>query len=399
MVAVLTPWNPLPGASVTPAPLRAYFTPAQIARSNSFFGEARWPSWLGLLLGVVVPVVLGFTRLGRLLVAGVRGRVRRWWLQVVALVGLVLLTERVVELPTDIWAQQVARSYGLSTQDWPAWALDDVKSLVIAVVVTSFVLLLLVGLARRFSRTWFLPAAAGAGAFVIVASFAYPVVIEPAFNSFTPLPAGPLRTSILKLASRDHVAVSDVLVANASQRTTELNAYVSGFGSTKRIVVYDTLLRSTPDKQIELIVAHELGHATHDDVLTGTLEGAVVAVMAVAGLFIVLRPERLRRPTGAGSMRDPAIVPVVLALASLAALVALPVQDTISRHIEARADAHSLDLTADPTDFIKMQQRLAVTNLTHLDPNPILSDIFNDHPPPLDRIGMALAWERLHGVQ
>ncbi|MDX6366551.1 MAG: endopeptidase, partial [Nocardioidaceae bacterium] len=81
------------------------------------------------------------------------------------------------------------------------------------------------------------------------------------------------------------------------------------------------------------------------------------------------------------------------------ALAALPLQDTISRHIEARADAHSLDLTSDPTDFIKMQQRLAVTNLTHLDPNPVLSDIFNDHPPPLDRIGMALAWEHLHGAR
>jgi STE24 endopeptidase len=190
--------------------------------------------------------------------------------------------------------------------------------------------------------------------------------------------------------------VSAVVVAHASQRTTELNAYVSGFGSTKRIVVYDTLLRSTPDKQVELIVAHELGHATRDDVLVGTLEGAVAAVMAVAGLFILLRPERLRRPTGAGSMRDPAIVPVVLALASFAVVAALPVQDTISRHIEARADAHSLDLTADPADFIKMQQRLAVTNLNHLDPNPVLSDIFNSHPPPLDRIGMALAWQRLH---
>jgi Zn-dependent protease with chaperone function len=399
LVAVLTPWHPLPGASVTPAPLRSYFTPAQITRSDAFFGEARWPSWLGLLVGVLVAAAVGFTRLGRVLVTGVRRRVRRWWLQVISLVTLVVLIERLVGLPTDVWSQQVARSYGLSTQTWAAWAVDEAKGLVIAVVTTSIVLLLLVGLARRFSRTWFLPAAAGAGLLVIVGSFAYPVVIEPAFNTFTPLPDGRLRTSLLELAHRDHVTVSDVLVANASQRTTELNAYVSGFGSTKRIVVYDTLLRSTPDRQIELIIAHELGHATHDDVLVGTIEGAVAAVMAVAGLFIVLRPERLRRPTGAGSMRDPAIVPVVLALASLAALAALPLQDTISRHIEARADAHSLDLTSDPADFIKMQQRLAVTNLTHLDPNPVLSDIFNDHPPPLDRIGMALAWEHLHGVR
>jgi Zn-dependent protease with chaperone function len=396
LVVVLTPWHPLPGAHITPARLSAYFTPTQIARSDAFFSDARWPSWLGLLLGLAAAGAVGFTRLGRLLVDEVRQHVRRWWLQVAALVLAVLLISRLATLPTAVWGQQVSRSYGLSTQTWPSWALDELKSLGVSFVVTSLGLLLLVGLARRFSRTWFLPAAAGAGALVVLSSFAYPVVIEPVFNKFTPLPDGPLRTSILALAHRDGVAVSDVLVADASRRTTALNAYVSGFGSTKRIVLYDTLLRSTPDKQIELIIAHELGHATRDDVLVGTLEGAVAAVMAMAGLFIVLRPERLRRPTGAGSMRDPAIVPAVLALAAFASVLALPVQNTISRHIEARADAHSLDLTSDPTDFIKMQRRLAVTNLNHLDPNPILSDIFNSHPPPLDRIGLALAWERQH---
>jgi STE24 endopeptidase len=398
MVAVLTPWHPLPGAHITPAPLRSYFTPAQIARSDSFFAQARWPSWLGLLIGLVAAGVVGFTGVGRALVSGVRRRVRRWWLQVVTLVTLVVVIERVVGLPTDIWSELVYRSYGLSTQNWASWTLDQLESLVIALLLTSGLMLVLVGLARRFSRTWFLPAAAGAGALVVVLSFAYPVVVEPVFNRFTPLAAGPLRTQILALAHRDGVAVSDVLVADASRRTTALNAYVSGFGSTKRIVLYDTLLRSTPDKQIELIVAHELGHATRDDVLVGTLEGAVVAVMSVVVLFIVLRPERLRRPVGAGSMRDPAIVPVVLALAAFGTFAGLPVENTISRHIEARADAHSLDLTHDPGDFIKMQRRLAVTNIDHLDPNPILSDFFNNHPPPLDRIGMALAWERLHGL-
>lgn len=399
MVAVLTPWHPLPGAHITPASVTAYFTRAQIAHSDAFYARARWPSWLGLVVGLVVAGVVGFTAVGRMLVTSVRRKVRRWWLQVVALVTLVEVIRLVVALPTDAWGEAVFRSYGLSTQSWPSWALDQLKSLAITLVLTSLGLVLLVGLARRFSRTWFLPAAAGAGALVVALSFAYPIVIEPVFNKFTPLPDGPLRTQILALAHRDGVAVSDVLVADASRRTTALNAYVSGFGSTKRIVLYDTLLRSTPDKQIELIVAHELGHATRDDVLVGTLEGAVVAVMAIVGLFIVLRPERLRRRVGAGSMRDPAIVPVVLALAAFATFAGLPVENTISRHIEARADAHSLDLTRDPGDFIKMQRRLAVTNINHLDPNPVLSDLFNNHPPPLDRIGMALAWERLHGVR
>ncbi len=397
LVAVMTPWHPLPGAHLEAAAIADYFTPAEIARSTAFFDAARWPSYLGLVLSLATALVLAFTSVGRALVSLVRRRVRRWWLQVVALVALAALAGWLVTLPLSVWGEYLSLDYRLSTESWPAWVLDGLKSLAVSVVVTSIVVLALVGLARRFSRTWFLPAAILAAALVLAGSFAYPVVIEPLFGNFTPLPAGALRTELLGLAHKDGVHVSDILVTDASTRTTELNAYVSGFGSTKRIVLYDTLLHSTPRKQIELIVAHELGHATKDDVLVGTIEGAVAAATAVFALFIVLRPVRLRRRIGAGSMGDPAIVPVVLALVSVTMFFAAPIQDSISRQIEARADAHSLNLTHDPVDFIKMQRRLAVTDLTHLTPNPILSFWFNNHPPPLDRIGMALAWERLHG--
>ena len=88
---------------------------------------------------------------------------------------------------------------------------------------------------------------------------------------FTPLPAGQLRTDLLQLAARDHVPVEDVLVADASRRTTALNAYVSGFGSTRRIVLYDTLVEKASPREVELVVAHELGHAKRQDVLHGTL--------------------------------------------------------------------------------------------------------------------------------
>jgi STE24 endopeptidase len=257
-------------------------------------------------------------------------------------------------------------------------------------------MLALVGLARRFTRTWFVPAAAGAVILVFAGSFVYPVVIEPLFNKFTPLPDGPLRTQLLELAKDSDVKVDDVLVADASRRTTTLNAYVSGFGATKRIVLYDTLLKSASNREIELIVAHELGHASADDVLIGTIEGSVGAALAILAMFLALRPEPLRRPARAGSVGDPAIVPVVLALIALVGFLALPLQDAVSRQIEARADAHSLNLTEDPDGFIKMQRRLAVANLDHLDPNPVLSFWFDNHPPTMDRIGMALAWEQLH---
>jgi STE24 endopeptidase len=229
----------------------------------------------------------------------------------------------------------------------------------------------------------------------LLLSFAYPVVVEPLFNRFTPLADGPLRTEILALAKASHVHVSDVLVADASERTTALNAYVSGFGSTRRIVIYDTLLTSTSNREIELIVAHELGHASTNDVLVGTIEAAIGAALAVVVLFLVLRPPLLRRPVGAGSAGDPAVVPLLLGLAALTAFMVLPLQNTVSRQMEARADAHSLDVTHDPDGFIRLQQSLAVTNLAHLDPSPVLQFWFGSHPTTMRRIGMGEAWTRL----
>jgi STE24 endopeptidase len=397
MIVVWTPWHPLGDVSIPSPPPSEYFSAGQIDREQSYFEAARWPSWIGLAIQLAVAVVLGFTPVGRRLVALARRAVRRWWLQVPVLTLGFLLIERIATLPTGAWAHQIARDYGLTNQGWAGWARDLATSLAVTVVVLSLVMLAAVGLARRFTRTWFVPAAAGAVALVFAGSFVYPVAIEPLFNRFTSLPDGPLRTHLLELAKQSDVKVDDVLVADASRRTTTLNAYVSGFGATKRIVVYDTLLKSASDREIELIVAHELGHASSDDVLIGTIEGSVAAAMAVLAMFLALRPTRLRRPVGAGSVGDPAIVPVVLALVALVSFFALPLQNAVSRQIEARADAHSLNLTRDPTGFIQMQERLAVTNLDHLDPNPVLSFWFASHPTTMSRIGMALAWERLHG--
>jgi STE24 endopeptidase len=396
MVVVLTPWDPLPGAQISAPPTHDYFSAAQIGRSEAFFDDIKWPSWIGLALHLAVAVTVGFTRVGRRLVMVIRSRVPRWWLQIPVATAAVLGIGRIISLPTAIWGEQVSRDYGLSTQDWGSWTSDMAKSTLISFVLLSLVLLALIGLARRFTRTWFVPASLGAAVLVLALSFAYPIVVEPVFNNFEPLSDGPLRSRILELAEQSDVQVSDVLVADASRRTSALNAYVSGFGSTKRIVIYDNLLDTASDREVELIVAHELGHASNDDVLVGTFEGALGAALAVVLLFLVLRPERLRRPVGAGSVGDPAVVPLLLGLVVIVTFFASPVQNMVSRQIEARADAHSLDLTEDPDGFIRMQERLAVTNISHLDPNPVLGFWFASHPSTMDRIAMAVAWERLH---
>ncbi len=396
LVWTLTPWQPLPDATIEPAPVERYFTPQQIARSEAFHDAIKWPSWLALAVGIAVPVVIGFSPLGRRLAVAIRGRANRWPAQVAAITTMVLGTQWLATLPLRAWGHAVSTSYGLSTQSWAGWLADAGKSLAVAVVLTALALVLLVGFARRFPATWFAPAGLAAAALVVVLSFAYPVVFEPLFNRFTPMHEknSALQTRLLALAARDHVEVTEVLVADASRRTTAVNAYVSGFGASKRIVVYDTLLASAAADEVALVVAHELGHAAEDDVLVGTLEGAVGAAFGVTGLFLLLRRPVVRRLAGTDDAGNPAVVPVVLALVTVGSFLALPLQNTVSRHVEARADVHALDLTRDPPTFIAAQQRLSVTNLTHLEPNDVLAFWFTTHPAPLERIGLAEQWQR-----
>ena len=138
----------------------------------------------------------------------------------------------------------------------------------------------------------------------------------------------------------------DVLVADASRRTTALNAYVSGLGPTRRIVVYDTLLADAPPGEVEAVVAHELGHARDNDVLTGTALGALGAAAAVCAVFLLGSWTGLLRRAGVDSIGDPRAVGLLLALAAVAGLVGAPLQNAVSRLIEARADAHALAVTA-----------------------------------------------------
>ena len=139
-----------------------------------------------------------------------------------------------------------------------------------------------------------------------------------------------------------------MLVADASRRTNALNAYVSGLGPTRRIVVYDTLLREAPPAEVEAVVAHELGHAKDRDVLTGTLIGALGAAAAVCAIYLLGSWTGLLRRAGVDSITDPRAIALLLASPLSPGSSPAPLQSLVSRRIEARADAHALALTDDP---------------------------------------------------
>jgi STE24 endopeptidase len=398
VVAVRTPWTvlPTPPGGATPLSPDAGLPAEAVRRAEALAADIRPASLTGLLLGLLTSALLGLTPLGARLVAAT-GRLagRRRWLTVLLGTVALVVVGRLVTLPVSAYGEVVRHRYGLSTRSWPLWLRDVSVSTAIDAGLTALTLLALVVLARRAPRTWWAWAAAGAAGLVVTGSFLYPVVFEPAFNRFEPLPAGELRTDLLALAEASGNPVEDVLVADASRRTTSLNAYVSGFGSTRRVVLYDTLLADVPDDEIESIVAHELGHVATDDVLTGTLLGALGAGAAVALLGWLLSWPPLLRRAGAESAGDPRVVPLVLALAAAGSLVATPVQNLVSRQVEERADLFALDLTGDARAFIAIQQRLAGTNASDPSPPAPWQWFFGSHPTPAQRVAMAQDWLRL----
>lgn len=397
-----TPWHPLPG----PVPggraaprVAGDFTAPEVARAKAYRSLVRPVAWVSLALGLVLTLLLGLTPLGarlvRTLAAPLGGS---WWAQV--LVGTVALTllGRLLALPFHARVQVVARRYGLVVQPWRGWLLDVVKGWAVGTVLLALVLLAVVGLARWRGGWWWVPAAVGAALLVVLMSFAYPLVVEPLFNRFTPMAAGPLRSELLELAARDGVPVSDVLVADASRRTTALNAYVSGLGATRRMVVYDTLLQQADPGEVRLVTAHELGHAARRDVLHGTLLGALGAAAGVCLLAVLLGWAPLLRRAGVDGLADGRSVALVLALAALLSAVGGPFQMLVSRRLETRADVHALDLTADPATFALMQRRLAVSNLSDLTPPVLAFVLFASHPTGPQRIALARDWARSRGV-
>ena len=387
LVVFTTPWHPLPGTvpggHVHPD-AALDFSAAQIARETAYHDAIRpWGlSWLAASL--LVPAVLGFTPLG----ARLLDRLRRlhWLVQsLVAVVG-VTLAVTVVTLPLAAREHAIERHYRLTLQGWGGWATDLVRGYLVGAITTLLVVVVIVAFARRLPRVWWVPAAALGGLMVIGGSFVYPYVVEPVFNNFHSLPAGPLRSQLLDLARQDHQPLRDILVADASRRTTTENAYVSGFGASRRLVLYDTLISQDTPAEVRVLTAHELGHAKYGDVLHGTLEGALAVAAAVCALFLLL----------GARVGDPRTIPLMLALYAVVGFAVSPLTNLVSRHIEARADAHSLQLTRDPQTFIAAQKKLAIAGLDDLKPSPVLYVLFFNHPAPAERIAMARDWQRQH---
>jgi STE24 endopeptidase len=395
LAAVTIPWHRPPAPRADQLAALGRLPHDQVTRARAFHADLRPGSYGAMLLGLVVALVLGLSPLGARLVAAIGRPFGGNWIAEAVLGGLVvLLLSDVLTLPLAAWRHTVVVRYGLSTQSWGAWGADLLKSWAVGAVIGGLALFGFFAVVRLAPRWWWAFGAASAFLLVVLLSFVVPVVVEPIFNKFTPMAGGPLRTELLALADRDGVPVRDVLVADASRRTTAVNAYVSGFGPTRRIVVYDTMLtEATPDEVVS-VTAHELGHAKDNDVLTGTLLGALGVAAAVIALYLLGSWEWLLRLAGVSAIGEPRAIGLLLAVATVAGLAGGPAIAFVTRRIEARADAHALALTGDAATFEDMQRRLGTVNLSDPDPPTWEYLVSASHPSTVERMAAARAFAR-----
>jgi STE24 endopeptidase len=305
-----------------------------------------------------------------------------WWLAAAAMTALAIVLPWGARMPIRyLVGYRRERSWGFSTQSPGAWLGDGLKALAVSLVLTVPLMTGLVALGRLFPEWWALPAAAAGALVVLMVSFVAPVIIEPIFNRFRPLEDATLARELRSLADRAGAPVRDVLVADASRRTTKVNAYVSGVGKTRRVVLFDTLLEQSSPAETKLVVAHELGHRRARHVLKGTL----LAMATTAG-FVFLLWAVIGRP-------EASEIPLIFLLAAALQLVALPLGAALSRRWERVADRFALDLMGDAGVFEEAFRTLALANLSDLDPPRALYYALFSHPTIPERIEFGRRWQ------
>ena len=300
-----------------------------------------------------------------------------------AYAALVSILLGLAGLPIAVWSGHVReRRYGFSTQGLGGWLVDWAKGGAVSLVLTAALWTGLVGLARALPSAWPAVAAAAVALAAGFLSFVAPVVLEPIFNRFRPLADERLAGELRALAERAGVPVRDVLVADASRRTTKVNAYVSGLGATRRVVLYDTLVDTAGEDELKLVVAHELGHRREGHVAKSTLLGMAGAAAWVVVLWALL----------GSRIASPRELPLVLLISLGLQLLVLAPGAALARRWERVADRYSLELTHDLEAFERAHMNLARQNLSDLVPPRLVYLLLFSHPTPPERLAFGREW-------
>jgi STE24 endopeptidase len=361
------------------------FSPAERERARAYHGPLYVALLLDAALAAGVLAALAWSTLGHWLFSIVRSLS-----PVAAAAGyavLAVMLSSIVRTPLAFWrGWWRERRWGFSTQSAAGWLSDRAKGLAVTLVLAAAAWTAAVALARALPGWWAVPAGSTLALAVLFLSFVAPVVLEPLFNRFRPLDDERLAVELRTLGEHAGVPVRKVLVADASRRTTKTNAYVSGIGRTRRVVLFDTLLATANTASVRVVVAHELGHRRDRHVAKLTLLAVAGAAAAVGALWAVLGTR----------VAQPRTLPEALLLLLALEVGVLPAGAWLSRRFERAADRCSLDLTREPAAFARAHKELASRNLSDLEPPRLAYLFLFSHPTPPERLALGRAWQQAH---
>jgi Zn-dependent protease with chaperone function len=378
--------------------------PAKLRRAEALDRDRNW-MWAASTLWSVVSLLLVL----RLHCAASLSRLAAQvsatpWIQGLVFVPLLTILLALLDLPLSLIGHHIGLAYGLSVERWPPWFWDWIKGLMVNLVVSTVVLSLLFAIVRRARRLWWLWFWLLSLPLMLAAVYAVPLLVDPLFNHFEPLSrAHPELVAQLEQVVRksgETIPPGRMFLMKASEKVTGLNAYVTGFGGSKRVVVWDTSLeKSTPD-EVLFIFGHELGHYVLHDVVRGLLLAAVGTLLALWLGFHAMR--WLVRRYGArwqvGATEDWSAAAVLLLVFAGLSIVSGPIANAISRRVEHRADVFGQEIihgiVTDPQETaVRSFQRLGEESLDVPHPNAFMVFWTYSHPPIAARAAFARGYD------
>ncbi|MFA7684315.1 MAG: M48 family metallopeptidase [Syntrophales bacterium] len=300
---------------------------------------------------------------------------------------ILLLGGTVLEIPLDFYRTFVIeKKYGFSTITVRLWLADLFKTTVISVCLMVIFMTVLFILLRQLPNTWWLWAWVAFSLLQLLLSWLYPVLIAPLFNRYVPVQDGALRDRIMALAERAGIRAKGVFQVDAGKRSRHTNAYFTGLGRTKRIVLYDTLVEVHDRGEILSILGHEIGHWKKKHVLKQIVTMECVALFILGGSFLLLEWPLLYRTFGFPPQAPYAGLFLVFLLAKPLFFFLKPFMAVISRKYEREADRFAVDMIGTGEDLARAMKRLAKDNLANLHPHPFYAWFYYSHPPLAQRI-------------
>ena len=279
------------------------------------------------------------------------------------------------------------RRYGLSNQKLGAWLADRAKASALGVLLGLGIVIVVYWLLDRFSGVWWLWSSVLLLLLSLLLTRLTPTLLLPIFFKLEPLDNLELKQRLMNLAKRAHTKTVGVFTMDLSSKGTTANAMLAGWGKTRSIILSDTLLQKYTTGEIEVILAHELGHHLHRDIPKLVAVQAVMFLLAFYLANLVLRASLM--PLDFQGIADVAAFPLLLLSLGTFSLIVTPLNNAYSRYLETSADEAALELTTNPQSFITAMTKLTDQNLSVADPSRWVELLFYDHPPYTKRVGLA----------